>query len=138
MAWTSPRTWVAGEVVTAALLNTHLKDNLLQTAPGLVTTSGDIVVASGANALARQAAMTQAQAEAGSDTTVRGITAQRLSQAVAALGEASDYQEFTGNGTWTKPSGTFRKIVIVEAIGAGGSGGGGTAAGGIGMVKVWY
>lgn len=28
MAWTSPRTWVAGEVVTAALLNTHLRDNL--------------------------------------------------------------------------------------------------------------
>lgn len=28
MAWTSPRTWVAGEVVTAALLNTHVRDNL--------------------------------------------------------------------------------------------------------------
>lgn len=29
MAWTNPRTWVSGEVVTAALLNTHLRDNLL-------------------------------------------------------------------------------------------------------------
>ena len=29
MAWTAPRTWVAEEVVTAALLNTHLRDNLL-------------------------------------------------------------------------------------------------------------
>jgi len=28
MAWTSPRTWVAGETVTASLLNTHIKDNL--------------------------------------------------------------------------------------------------------------
>jgi hypothetical protein len=28
MAWTSPRTWVSGEVVTAALLNTHVRDNL--------------------------------------------------------------------------------------------------------------
>ena len=28
MAWTSPRTWAAGETVTAALLNTHLRDNL--------------------------------------------------------------------------------------------------------------
>lgn len=26
--WTAPRTWAAGEVVTAALLNTHLRDNL--------------------------------------------------------------------------------------------------------------
>ncbi len=28
MGWTLPRTWVAGETVTAALLNTHLRDNL--------------------------------------------------------------------------------------------------------------
>src|SRR5918996_3875392 len=28
MVWTAPRTWVTGELVTATLLNTHLKDNL--------------------------------------------------------------------------------------------------------------
>ncbi len=28
MGWTAPRTWVAGEVVTADLMNTHLKNNL--------------------------------------------------------------------------------------------------------------
>lgn len=28
MAWTDPRTWATGELVTAALLNTHLRDNL--------------------------------------------------------------------------------------------------------------
>ena len=28
MAWTAPRTWVAAEVVTAALMNAHLRDNL--------------------------------------------------------------------------------------------------------------
>jgi hypothetical protein len=28
MAWTSPRTWVTSETVTAALLNTHVRDNL--------------------------------------------------------------------------------------------------------------
>jgi hypothetical protein len=27
--WTAPRTWVTGEVVTAALLNTHVRDNLV-------------------------------------------------------------------------------------------------------------
>jgi|SRR5690348_8448631 len=26
--WTTPRTWVAGELVTAAMLNTHVRDNL--------------------------------------------------------------------------------------------------------------
>lgn len=28
MAWTTPRTWVAGETVTAAIMNTHVRDNL--------------------------------------------------------------------------------------------------------------
>jgi hypothetical protein len=27
MAWTDPRTWVTSEVVTAALMNTHVRDN---------------------------------------------------------------------------------------------------------------
>lgn len=27
MAWTAPRTWVVGEIVTAALMNTHVRDN---------------------------------------------------------------------------------------------------------------
>lgn len=55
MAWTAPRTWVSGETVTAAQLNTHLRDNMLETAPAKVTTAGDIVYATGANALARLA-----------------------------------------------------------------------------------
>jgi hypothetical protein len=29
MAWTAPRTYVPGELVTAAMLNTHVRDNLL-------------------------------------------------------------------------------------------------------------
>lgn len=28
MAWTTPRTWVTSEVVTAAVMNTHVRDNL--------------------------------------------------------------------------------------------------------------
>lgn len=27
MTWTIPRTWVAGEIVTASMLNTHVRDN---------------------------------------------------------------------------------------------------------------
>ncbi len=54
-SWTSPRTWVTGELVTASIMNTHIRDNLNETSPALVTTEGDILVASGANALARLA-----------------------------------------------------------------------------------
>lgn len=28
MSWTTPRTWTTGDTITAALLNTHLRDNL--------------------------------------------------------------------------------------------------------------
>jgi len=61
MAWTAPRTWVTGELVTAALLNTHLRDNLLATGVAQVTTAGDIVYATGANALSRLAVGTANQ-----------------------------------------------------------------------------
>ena len=41
--------------MTASQLNTHLRDNLLETAPAKVTTAGDLVYATAANALARLA-----------------------------------------------------------------------------------
>lgn len=34
VAWTTPRTWASGDVVTAAMLNAHLRDNLLVLAHG--------------------------------------------------------------------------------------------------------
>jgi hypothetical protein len=52
----APRTWTSNELVTAALLNTELRDFLNLTAPGVVTTKGDLVAASGANAIGRLAA----------------------------------------------------------------------------------
>jgi hypothetical protein len=38
MAWTTPRTWVVGEVVTAALMNTHVRDDFLALFPDHATT----------------------------------------------------------------------------------------------------
>ncbi|GAA1790242.1 hypothetical protein GCM10009795_039930 [Nocardioides hankookensis] len=45
MAWTAPRTWVAGEIVSASMLNTHLRDNLL----ALDFSSGFVAVTAAAN-----------------------------------------------------------------------------------------
>lgn len=53
MAWTSPLTWAVSQVVTAAQLNVHLRDNLLETMVAKVTTAGDMAYATGANALTR-------------------------------------------------------------------------------------
>jgi len=54
MSWTAPRTWAAGELVTAALMNTHVRDNELETAPAKATTEGGIFAATGANAIAER------------------------------------------------------------------------------------
>jgi hypothetical protein len=35
MAWTDPRTWVTGEVVTASQMNTHIRDNMNALGPAL-------------------------------------------------------------------------------------------------------
>ena len=52
MAWSSPKTWSSGYVVLAADMN-NIRDQLNATAPATLTAQGDIVIASGANALAR-------------------------------------------------------------------------------------
>ena len=36
MAWTTPRDWVGGEFVTEAIMDTHVRDNLLAVGPHLV------------------------------------------------------------------------------------------------------
>lgn len=49
MAWTAPRTWVSAEVPTAAIMNAHIRDNLLvQDAVG-VANVGDMAYAANPN-----------------------------------------------------------------------------------------
>lgn len=52
MAWTSPMTATANSAFTAAQFNTHVRDNLLETAPALATDAGQIFVATGSNSIA--------------------------------------------------------------------------------------
>lgn len=49
MAWSDPRTWVAGELLTASLLNTHVRDNLIEVRriSGHVAADGSIVAGEG-------------------------------------------------------------------------------------------
>ncbi len=47
MAWTAPRTYTTGELITAAILNTHIRDDLkyLKGLSGAITIDADIVTA---------------------------------------------------------------------------------------------
>jgi hypothetical protein len=74
MAWTTPMTWVAGTVVTAAQGNAQWRDNFNQTAPALVTAANQILVSTGANALAARQFTSGyvATGETGTGTTLGG------------------------------------------------------------------
>lgn len=54
-SWTAPRTWTTGEIVTASIMNTHVRDDLLETAVAKATAQGDIFYATAVNAIARLA-----------------------------------------------------------------------------------
>lgn len=49
MSWTNPRTWVTNEVVTSALLNTHIRDNLLAASHPYDFSSNDVEVTNTTN-----------------------------------------------------------------------------------------
>jgi len=57
MAWTAPRTWVSGELVTASLMNTYVRDNQTALVGGHMEiasqAAGDVLYASSSTALAR-------------------------------------------------------------------------------------
>jgi len=65
MGWTTPRTWVAGELLTAALLNTHLRDNDAAIRAGGIAIASqaalDLITGGSATGLARTAAGTALQ-----------------------------------------------------------------------------
>ncbi len=50
MAFTNPLTWVA-QNLTAVLLNQQLRDNMNETAPGIASAAGRLIVTDGANSI---------------------------------------------------------------------------------------
>lgn len=54
MTWTAPMTAVAGSVFTAAQFNTHIRDNLNETAPAKATTNGSYFVVSDTNQISQR------------------------------------------------------------------------------------
>lgn len=54
MVWTAPMTAVANTVFTAAQFNTHVRDNLNETAPAKATVAGTLFVSDGVNSIAER------------------------------------------------------------------------------------
>ncbi len=50
MAWTDPVTWAA-QALTAALLNEQIRDNMNETAPGVASAAGRMIVTDAANSI---------------------------------------------------------------------------------------
>lgn len=57
MAWTTPKTFAASDILTAAELNTHVRDNLREVCAATATTAGDIVYADAANSMGSRLAI---------------------------------------------------------------------------------
>jgi len=76
MAWTTPMTFVSGNTLTAAQLNTYLGANLNETAPAKATASGQWFVSTAANAIAARtiSSNTVTAAETTSSTSFVDLT----------------------------------------------------------------
>jgi hypothetical protein len=102
MAWTAVRTWVAGETVTAALMNTHVRDNLDYLKGTLTDTSNQDVTINTARALLHG---TQAVMR-GSGGTKQHVEIVSVSKALA-IGATGDV-----SATWAKAFSSAPKCAI--------------------------
>ena len=120
MSWAAPRTWIVNEVVTAALLNTHVRDDLLESAPALFATKGDLVAATAANAgavVAAQAATGALLIEDTGQSTGWATSKPKIRQYKSFASNAFQGSTAQGNNA------TIDRYTMTQA-GAGGAGGG--------------
>ena len=74
MAWTAPMTFIANAAITAAQMNTYLRDNLLETMPAKATeTGGAFFVTTGTNQIAERV-IKSARVETNQSTTSTTFT----------------------------------------------------------------
>lgn len=123
MVWTAPRTWVTGEVVTGAFLNTHIRDNFLETETQKVTTAGDLIRGAGANTVSRLAIGPDGyylKVTAGlPQWDFQGLTWESRFAAVASWSDADENKFFTTSTPTEGTSWLFRGLVPFSPQGLG-------------------
>ena len=102
MGWTAPRTWVAGEIVTAALMNAHVRDNTryLKGLDGVPTIeSGVIIDNTGGDEYLQIPSLTTGERNA--LTPVNGMMVYNETTAEFNKYEGSAWLNFSGGGITT-------------------------------------
>lgn len=96
MAWTTPKTFTAGELVGSTDLNPYLRDNMNQTAPAKSTAAGQIFYASSAKNITALAIGTSGQVL---QVTTGGIPAWATVSGSGASVLASGYSTLADGGS---------------------------------------
>lgn len=98
-------TWTTGEVVTASHMNTHVRDNFLETAPAKATSASGIIVTTGANSIIQRtpdaALVTTAQTTSSTsytDLSTSGPAVTVTTGTIALVAWASAIQNDTAGG----------------------------------------
>jgi hypothetical protein len=112
MAFTAPRTWVSGELVTAALMNTYVRDNQTALVGGYMEiasqAAGDVLYASSSTALARLGADSGKFLKSGASA----VSWDTITTVVTVLSKTAAYVVTTGD------AGTDATILCDPAGGA--------------------
>ena len=74
MAWTDPKTWVASEDVDFGEFNTEIRDNFNETAPGIASASGRLIVTDAANSIVERIPTTEKNLGSEESTTSTSYT----------------------------------------------------------------
>lgn len=128
MAWTTPRTWAAGELVTASMMNAHVRDNLNMTAPALMTTKGDIIAASAANTPARVGVGSNGQIIIADSTATSGVSwngTLTIDKANSFVGvntaSPQNFLHIIATGTAATPSIATAQVLVAQRSGSAGT-----------------
>ncbi len=87
MAYTSERTWVTAETVTAAIMNQHVRDNFAATAPGIATGTGSLIVTDGTNSVVERVPLQDVDNGNGTGTNTSYLSLANLTGGSAFAGE---------------------------------------------------
>jgi hypothetical protein len=129
MAWTAPMTAVSGGVFTSAQFNTHVRDNLLETAPAKATTESRLIVTAGLNTIVERELSEQSigPTETTTSTTYDDLTTFGPSVTVTTGSRAlvivtarmfsntaggQNFAAFELSGTTTSPANDSRAVVF--------------------------